>query len=345
MQLEKRIVGITYAYDCEDEYSAIKEANIHWVRMGLVFPWEDEMCGRLSKEYLSVKEELKKAKRVGMKVMLITPGFGCLCYVKEEGITKWVDSWPEFCGKKGSEEFYDNVRITNRFFVEDLHGISDSLWQVCNELDLHIFRGDNSLDDAIKLLKTSAEGILEWDSEAMIGINNSDSVEEAEYIMNNCYKDSNLFSYIGIDKYFGSWVEGEVQDWVLLIDDLHEKTGKPVLINEWGYASSGEIIKPSEIENIPNGWTRICVINGWHNSWKNEHSPKVAADYIKIGLKIFATYPNVLGSFIFCWKDAKQCYHCGQAGCPGECSWGLVDTESKPKPAYYAVKDTVEKYY
>lgn len=44
-------------------------------------------------------------------------------------------------------------------------------------------------------------------------------------------------------------------------------------------------------------------------------------------------YPHVLGSFLFCFKDAAHCYHCGASDCPSECCWGITDVEGKPKKA------------
>jgi hypothetical protein len=71
----------------------------------------------------------------------------------------------------------------------------------------------------------------------------------------------------------------------------------------------------------------------------------VQAEYFQRGHEIFAKHPHVLGSFMFCWRDAHNCYHCGQEECPAECFWGIVDKDCVPKPAYYAVKDAIAKYY
>ena len=46
----------------------------------------------------------------------------------------------------------------------------------------------------------------------------------------------------------------------------------------------------------------------------------------------------VCGAVIYCWGDSDACYVCGQADCPVETGWGLVDLNGNPKPAYYAVQ-------
>ena len=57
----------------------------------------------------------------------------------------------------------------------------------------------------------------------------------------------------------------------------------------------------------------------WNNVWRKEHSPEEQAAYVRIALKIFATYPNVIGCFFYDWGDDAVCYHCGRKECPGEC--------------------------
>jgi hypothetical protein len=112
-----------------------------------------------------------------------------------------------------------------------------------------------------------------------------------------------------------------------------------VLVNEWGYSSGGEVKnKPGKDEVIPPGLNSVCHVFGWHHSVSGGHNEDTQAEYIARGLEIFAENPYVLGSFLFCWKDAEYCYHCGKALCPSECFWGIVDGSLRKKPAYYAAK-------
>lgn len=83
----------------------------------------------------------------------------------------------------------------------------------------------------------------------------------------------------------------------------------------------------------------------WFHEAKGGHTPEVQADYFRRGHRIFAQHPHCLGSFMFCWRDAYHCYHCGASDCPAECYWGIVDTQCRPKPAYYAVKEALAEYY
>jgi hypothetical protein len=79
--------------------------------------------------------------------------------------------------------------------------------------------------------------------------------------------------------------------------------------------------------------------------WRTAHSPEEQAAYFRVTLKIFGTYPNVAGCFIYDWSDDAVCTHCGRKGCPAECGWGIVDSQDKPKPAYYVVKSMAHEYF
>jgi hypothetical protein len=131
---------------------------------------------------------------------------------------------------------------------------------------------------------------------------------------------------------------------VLWIDEIHDMTACPVLINEWGYATLGGLPKPSVVEIGP-GVNTVCDTRAWHNVWKKEHTVREQGQYLATGLKLFATYPNVLGSFLYCWGDSETCWHCGSPMCPAECGWGIVDNRGVPKASYGVFKETVRRYY
>ena len=50
------------------------------------------------------------------------------------------------------------------------------------------------------------------------------------------------------------------------------------------------------------------------------------------------------GFFVFCWRDSPSCWYCGQSDCPYETAWGITDINGNPKPAFYAIKDTMAAF-
>lgn len=70
-----------------------------------------------------------------------------------------------------------------------------------------------------------------------------------------------------------------------------------------------------------------------------KHTPEGQAELYEYIIKKVRSLDYVIGMCFYCWADSDSCYVCGQADCPVETGWGLVDGKGKPKPAYYAVKE------
>ncbi|MCL2508303.1 MAG: hypothetical protein FWF05_03910 [Oscillospiraceae bacterium] len=77
---------------------------------------------------------------------------------------------------------------------------------------------------------------------------------------------------------------------------------------------------------------------------KYPHTPEGQADFYRDIFPRLAKLPFVLGAFIYKWRDGEKCGHCGQDDCPQESTrWGILDFEERERPAYYAVRDALEK--
>ncbi len=73
------------------------------------------------------------------------------------------------------------------------------------------------------------------------------------------------------------------------------------------------------------------------------HTPEGQAEFFAYVIPKIRSLDYVVGSFIYCWEDSGDCYVCGQADCPVETKWGLVDGDGNPKPSYYAVQKAFEE--
>jgi len=341
MKLDKKVIGLCFAYDGKDEeLPMVKEAGFEWLRMGIAFPWKDKMYGELSDRYIATKTAIVNAHNAGFHVMPTTPGLGSYRFDHEKQETVWMDTWPDFCGVKGTQEFYDNVCRTTAWIAEDLDGIVGPLWCNMNEIDIPTFHGEYPVEVAAETAFQSAKGIVSYDPDALCGINLSRCYDEGIRVADMAYREGHYFGYIGDDQYFGSWQGNDVEKWSEVIEILHDHFKLPVLANEWGYSSGGEVkAKPEDESVIAPGLNSVCHVFGWHHEGKGGHTEEAQAEYIRKGLEIFDSNPHVLGSFLFCWKDAKHCYHCGKELCPAECFWGIVHQDASPKPAYFAVKE------
>ncbi len=346
MKLEQKAIGLCYHSHATDEFDLIREAGFDWLRMGVTFPWKEKMFGELSPHYLESRHQIELASKNGFRIMANTPGLGSYRYDAELEKTRWFDEWPDFIGVKGSSEYYENVRGTCAWYAKDLAGMVGPLWCHMNEIDIETFHGDYSTEIAAETAFHSAAGIVSTDPDALCGINLSRYWEGGLEVADMAYRPGHSFGYIGDDQYFGSWQGNTVEMWSEVIDRLHERYGLPVVANEWGYSSGGEYRdKPPEDTVIPAGLNTVCHVFGWHHEVEGGHTEAVQAAYVRRGLEIFARHPHILGSFLFAWKDAKHCYHCGKELCPSECFWGVVHDDLSQKPVFHAIQQAVADYY
>ncbi len=318
----------------------IKEAGIQWVRLSFAFPYKDKIGGTLSDDFLKDLAEAKKVHQLGLNIMGVTPLAGVMDYSKKDNKTEWTPRIPSWAGSINSDSYYVTYQKACEELGRETRGIVQ-MWQVSNEMDITVFRGPLSIQQAERFLLAGARGLKQGNPEVKADINPA-GLDTGEPLYRALYTIPDTpFDYAGIDGYFGSWEPGGPQDWIPVIEKIHDITGKPVLINEWGYSSLEGSGKPLG-RKVGNP---VCEQQKWNHEWGGGHTPAVEAAYIRIAMKIFATYPNVAGCFFYDWEDQAVCYHCGTKGCPAECGWGLLDVEGKPKPAYDAMKAMAHEYF
>jgi hypothetical protein len=338
----KRIVGVSPWSN--PNYQLMLDAGIEWVRLGVSFPWKDKLHGEYSDKFLEDLDKVKKATEVGLKVMGVTPLAGVMAFDKSDNTTAWRPNVPDWIGPPGSASYYDGYEQACEELARQT-GDMVPFWQVSNEMDIDVFRGPLTREYAAGFMLAGARGLRKGNPNTRPGINPAVVSDESRWLYRELYvRPDTPFGYAGIDGYFGSWQPGGPEDWVPWLDEIHTITGQDVLVNEWGYSALGAVGE-SPKGPLPPGVNGVCVARAWNNVWGGAHTPAVQADYFRIALKIFATYPHVLGSFIYDWGDDAVCYHCGQTECPSECGWGIVDSQGTPKPAYYAVKEITSAYY
>lgn len=331
----KRIVGISpWSPKDNPDYQLMKEAGIEWVRETVDFPY-----GEGEADYLETLKRMERVRAVGLKVACVSPIPAGYSFRKELGHTDYYRAAPDWFGDFDSDTFYEKTFEMCKKIGQDTAGLVE-LWQVSNEMDIKEFRGRMTAEQAGRYLVASAKGLRAGNPDAnlQLGINPADCrSSDSAYLYNCLYKENDgLLTYVGVDGYYGSWAPGKVQDWVEAIDFLHDLTGYPVFVNEWGYASSGG-------EAMPEG-DRPCSCGHFRYVWRKEHSEQEQAEYVATGVRLLLTYPNCIGFLYYSWGDDGTCWYCGKVGCPSESTWGITDGHNRPKPAYYAFQENVLKY-
>ncbi|MGO8792817.1 MAG: hypothetical protein ACLQVL_36260 [Terriglobia bacterium] len=336
--VHNRILGVSP--HSNPNYEMMKAGGIGWVRQRFAFPYEDKVGGKLSEKFLSDLEQAKKIRSLGLRIMGGAPGPGVMAYDEKDKKTAWRPRLPAWAGSVDSDTYYQTYEQACEELGRQTKGIVE-MWQVANEMDIDVFRGPLSVEQAERFMIAGGQGLKKGNPDAKADINPA-GLEVGERLFRDIYsRPDNPFDYAGIDGYFGSWAPGGPQDWIPVIEKIHAITGKPVLINEWGYSSIEGSGKPLH-KKIGNP---VCEKQKWNNVWGKGHTPEEQAAYVEIALKIFGTYPNVVGCFFYDWGDDAVCYHCGQTNCPAECGWGMTDPQGKPKPAYDVFKRLAPAYF
>lgn len=319
----------------------MREAGIRGLRSGrLYFDQDAFLKGEAQPErFHAVKASMAALQAEGFRFTALTPS---------------AFNIVEAAGKPGSPEYFENYRRMCAFLAREFEGVVE-FWQVANELDIWIFRGELTLDQSVAFLKAGIQGIQSTGTRAKVGVNitlfpslpgevdgNTDA-HEGLHIAKGIYHDPELsLDYAGFDSYPGTWRRGGAESWDTYLDEFHALTKKPIIIQEFGYSSAGEMMTPEEDAS----GAYPCKLGKWRfSSGGRGHTPEAQAKFIEESLEIFARKPFVIGATYYRWTDQEVCWQCKRAGCPVETAWGLLDLNHQPKPSYACYKTSVKKHF
>lgn len=338
--MERIMIG-TSAYPDAD-VSLLREAGIGWVRHDFPLPFEDRLYGAVSAEYRRRKAEAEAWVARGVEVMGVSPGPGVATFAPNASghmRSVWHDAMPEWFGEPGSERYLQCYQAVCQWLADDLRGIV-SAWQIANELDIRQFAGPLSLRQAAELIRHGARGLKAADPAVFVGPN-SGGAPEALFLYGRLYGDpGSPLDYCGVDQYYATWQPGGPESWDSRIAELWELTRAPVVINEWGFASAGEVMGEEERNlGVPN-----CQLRKWRFTWGLGHTPEGQAEFVRRAFDAFVAHRDHLaGLFFYRWEDQERCWQCGRPDCPVETAWGLVDLQGRPKPAFHAFREGVAR--
>ncbi len=369
LALRKKTGFIRGACHTNDNYEQIKHANIEWVRHDIPYPFDEN--GNLREAYLLKKEEFKRLRANGLKVMGIT-------------------YYPAECIKYGADirtaQGEQKLRETTRFIASDLQGCVNGL-QVANEMGMPHFTLPLTMQEAVRFIGVQLEELYPLRRDIIIGYNSAGPQIDLHLPMKEYHK---YCDYIGLDIYLGCFfsLPGFVFLFEVMSRFLWAFTGKPILIQEFGYISDGapktkqektailrsygfdsekqakadierfvENLSPQfanhvrkSCNNDPSLYANLLFGGDMKNHLYKElpritkipgmpHTPEGQAKFFKKVIALFYKLDFVCGTIIYCYSDYGKCGYCGQKDCPTETRWGLVDQQGNPKPSYFAVKE------
>lgn len=212
------IRGVTSA---DEGYELLKGANIEWVRESLPAPFMAD--GSVNERYTEFKEMCLRYKEQGIRVMGITPlpneYLGCGIDIRQ----------PD-----GEEK----LREVSRFIIEDVRDIVGGL-QIANELGMPRFMIPYNMDECIRFLGIQMEEMYPLRGNCVIGYNSAGPQVDLHLGMKPYLK---YCDYVGMDMYLGCFFSLPGFTWLfdVMVRYLWAFTGKPVLMQEFGYIGGGK---------------------------------------------------------------------------------------------------------
>ena len=235
------------------------EAGLRWVRIDAPFPYEQDRWGEISKQYLEFRSRCEQYCKQGIRIMCVTP---------------YPRSFAAAGVDPASADGLERVRQLCGFLAADFKHL-ELCWQITNEMNVFHFRHPLSLEQAAAFILAGLRGVRDGAPLAVCGYNTAGiggaslgiAVKVAEALGGAGIGDINaitgandadkliealkpyhdLADYIGLDTYKGTWQDGEPEDIIADVDRAHELAGLPVILQEFGFASAGEIFTFEEV--------------------------------------------------------------------------------------------------
>jgi len=358
------ILGVTAPVMTEfgkskESFQRMHDAGITLVRINdFPYPFIDSGFEKLSEKYLEQVEFVQKFLDEGLNVMIMPmiPGGS---RANANGQVSYVRNYPEWMGPVDEDYYYECMTIGWEYVAKQFAGKVE-YWQIANEHDHINFRGILTHEQNVRWMQTVARAVKKWIPDAKCGTNLSGESDERPYaslhsyarkMLKDTYAPEGLFDYVGLDAYYGSWSAGGPEMWTKYIDDAYEVTGKPVMIQEWGYSTLQRGTPRTQEDKNRHFNNSVCREKDWAaepngHMWQGkEHSEELQAEYIMACEKIFIEHPHCIGNLFFQWQDQERCWQCGEPDCPSECGWGCFKTDGTPKAGYYALVKSYQTYF
>ncbi|MBR5409358.1 MAG: hypothetical protein IK104_01690 [Clostridia bacterium] len=351
-----------------EDFDLLREGEIQWVRFDIPFPLTP--AGEEQPGYTAFKARCKSYADRGFSVMAVTP-------FPDAFLANGIDP--------RTPEWEAGVRRTAAFLAKDLQGLVGG-FQISNEMGQPKFTLPLTLDEAARFLGIQAETMYPLRGDVLLGYNSAGPEAKLHALMRPYLK---YCDYVGLDLYVGCFngVAGPMWLFEAVLRFLWAMTGKPVVMQEFGYISGGapktraqkrEVLRsyglkketdarpiiedvlsrlPETFQHFirhdgggdPARYFNLLFRSDYRQHFYREisrftkipgypHTPEGQAKFYDDLIARLYRLPFVAGANIYCWSDSPRCGYCGQADCPVETRWGLVDCDGRPKPSFYAVK-------
>lgn len=352
------------------EYDRIKTANIGWIRQDIPLPFDEN--GNVTRSYQNVKENLRKYVENGIQVMAVTPNpysylaagldirneedipqiqqiarfyvqdlrdiVGLFQVCNEMGVDRFtkpftLDEAAKFIGVQ-LEAMYPlrgNIRIgynLGGLGILQLPKLMKPYNQYADYVGADLYFG--SFENVVKSLDTYTAVLkaihavtrkpLILAEFGYIGCGEPKTDEEKQRILEQYGVHSEEEARENIDAFIEKLPEPLHDEFEEYYADLSAKEKADLLFK-------GEFA-----HHLYRELSEGVSLRGY------AHTPDGQAKFFADLIPKLKALDFLMGTFVYMWDDSEFCYICGQADCPIETGWGIVDGQGVEKPAYYAVQ-------
>ncbi len=270
-----------------EDYELLGDAGLKWVRFDIPCPFDRN--GNIRQAYNNFKERCRGYAEHGFKVMAVTPY--PRDYIADMGFNP-VEN----------EENIQKTKELAVFLYNDLKDITGG-FQITNEMGLVGFMTPLTIEEAALYIGIQLEVISEVKDDSFpIGYNSADLIQVSRELHKLMKPYLKYCDYVGIDLYTGNQGNAKPKDYAKKVKKLYRMTGKPIIIEEFGFWSEGspktaeqkaEILGvygySTEAEAIADGANFINKLpSQFRNTLKVEH-PDEEANWAEL---VFGQYAN-----------------------------------------------------
>ena len=352
------------------EYDRILDANIGWVREDLCFPFDEN--GEITRKYQYKKAEMQAYAEKGIRVLAITPypneylKNGLDIREKEDvqriqeiarfyvNDLKGIVSAFQITNEMGVDRFTKPFTIGEaaKFIGVQLHAMypirgnvvigynlgGPGTWKLpfrmlrynsfCDYVGLDLYFGSfenvvktiNAYPAIMRLYHILTRKPILLTEFGYISYGEQKTAEEKQAILEQYGVSSEEEAAADIDAFIARLPES-------LRKDIEKTTQGMSDAEKVKLLFKGEYANHIYCE-LPDGYGLVGYA----------HNPQGQAKFYADLIPILRNLRFCVGAFIYMWNDSAQCYICGQADCPVETGWGIIDGEGQAKPSYYTVQ-------
>ena len=360
--------GVCHA---DPQYDLLEEAGIEWFRDDIPFPYNKD--GSISQHYLNWKKESEEYVANGVRIFGVTPYpddyieygldprdpesregiqdiarfylndlkgiVGAFQITNEMGIDRFtlpltLEEAAEFIGMQLEAMYPDRGDILIGYnlgglAIAELPFLMTDYHQYCDYVGLDMYLGcfepvlknANQYITLLNFVRRVTNKPVIMCEFGYIGYGEPKTEEEKIEILQKYGYNSEEEARADIDNFINNLPEDMKEE---IIEDYSDRTPE----------ERADLIFNGEYSNH-----LYCELAEGFGLYGFEHTPEGQADFYRYIIPKIMDVDYVIGAFVYCWGDSDSCYVCGQADCPVETGWGLVDGKGEPKPSYYAVKE------